>query len=595
MNKIYSKNVFAIFLLGVSFASSAQIINTIAGNGAAAFSGDGGQATAAELNAAAGVAVDTHGNIYIADVVNDRIRKVNTSGIISTVAGNGQQGFSGDGGPATAAELYHPQGVTADSSGNIYIADERNHRIRKVNTSGIISTIAGNGAGSFSGDGGQATNAELYNPEGILVDAYGNIYIGDVDNERVRKVNTSGIITTVAGNGVQSYSGDGGPATDAELFFPTGMAMDPSGILYIADNGNYRIRTVNTSGIISTFAGNGVGSYSGDGGPATAAELFSPTGVVLDASGNIGIADFNDNHVRIINSSGIISTLAGNGIASYSGDGGPATAAELNHPFSVAFDARGNTLIGDADNNRVRIVSGFSILASVNANIKCKGESSGIATVTANGGTLPYTYLWSPGGETSSTASGLSAGTYTVIVQDNNNFTSSATVIITQPLTAMTIIHDSLPDNGTCNGVAAVTVTGGSPPYSYLWSPGSQTTDTIKQQCARTYCCTITDSLGCSMYTCVTIKSTLGIVNINNSSSINIYPEPNNGFYTITGLEQGQTIESYNYLGEKVQSTISHQQSANFDISNYSNGIYLVRILNKDGSVFATKKIVKTE
>jgi sugar lactone lactonase YvrE len=595
MNKIHIKCILITLLLGLSFASWAQIINTIAGNGVAAFSGDGGQATAAELNATAGLAVDGYGNIYIADVVNDRIRKVNTSGIISTVAGNGQQGFSGDSGPATAAELYHPQGVTADASGNIYIADERNHRIRKVNTSGIISTIAGNGTGSYSGDGGQATNAELYNPEGILVDASGNIYIGDVDNERVRKVNTSGIITTVAGNGVQSYFGDGGPATAAELFFPTGLAMDASGILYIADNGNYRVRTVNTSGIINTFAGNGVGSYSGDGGPATAAELFSPTGVALDVHGNVSIVDYNDNHVRIVNSSGIINTLAGNGIAGYSGDGGPATAAELNHPFGVTFDANGNTLIGDGNNNRIRIVSGFTISTATNANIKCKGESSGIASVTTNGGTPPYTYLWSPGGETSSTASGLSAGTYTVIVRDNNNFTSSATVTITQPLTAMTITHDSVPDNGTCNGVAAVTVMGGSPPYSYLWSPGSQTTDTIKQQCARTYCCTITDSIGCSMYTCVTIKSTLGIVNINNSSSINIYPEPATGSFTLTGISQGQVIELYNYTGQKVLSVISHQLSTSIDISTMPDGIYLIRILNRDGSVFAAKKIVKTE
>lgn len=239
MKTIYLKHILVAFLLSLSFSSFSQIINTIAGNGVGNFSGNGGPATAAEL-VPIGVAVDAAGNVYVADYGNRQIRKINTAGIISTFAGTGFPAYSGDGGPAKLADINYPAGVAVDSSGNIYIADEMNNRIRKVNKLGVISTIAGNGAASYSGDGGPATAAELYWPVGVALDAQQNIYVADYQNNRVRKINTSGIITTVAGNGYGAgggggYSGDGGDATSAELYLPVSVAVNTLGNIYIAD------------------------------------------------------------------------------------------------------------------------------------------------------------------------------------------------------------------------------------------------------------------------------------------------------------------------------------------------------------------------
>lgn len=334
-------------------------IFTFAGNGTASYSGDGGAATAAELNVPIGITIDGSGNIYIADFSNNRVRVVNSSGIISTFAGNGTVPFSGDGGPATAAGVCQPRGVYVDGTGNVYIASV--NRIRKVNTGGIISTIAGCGPGEYTGDGGPATAAELNYPFGMCLDASGNMYIADWGNSCVRLVNTSGIISTYAGSaGGAGYGGDGGPATAARLFAPAGVALDRAGNLYIADYQNNRVRMVNTAGIISTFAGNGYGApynggYSGDGGPATSAELSTVVGVTSDGSGNVYISELGE-RIRKVNSSGVISTIAGNGAAGFSGDGGLAVLAELNGPGGVALDASGNIYIVDTENQRIRKV-----------------------------------------------------------------------------------------------------------------------------------------------------------------------------------------------------------------------------------------------
>lgn len=306
----------------------------VCGNANAGFSGDGGPATSAKMWYPHGVALDAAGNIYIADTDNDRVRVVNTEtnavtiagvviqpGDIATVAGDGTSGFSGDTGKAIDAELYWPQSVAVDSNGNIYIADFFNDRIRKVTAStGDISTVAGDGTSGFSGDGGAATSAELDVPFGVAVDKAGNIYIGDYGNNRIRAVNAGtkavtiagvaiqpGDIATVAGNGTQSYSGDGGPAISAELDLPTGVALDSSGNIYLADTINNRIREVAAStGIITTVAGDGYskerggGGYSGDGGPATNAELYQPYGVALDSAGNIYIADEDNSRIRLV-------------------------------------------------------------------------------------------------------------------------------------------------------------------------------------------------------------------------------------------------------------------------------------------------------
>jgi sugar lactone lactonase YvrE len=316
------------------------------------------------------VAVDTAGNLYIADSSNNRVRKVSTSGTITTVAGNGSSGHWGDGGTATNAGLASPWGVAVDAAGNLYIADSDNHRVRKVSMSGTITTVAGSGTtgysgGGYSGDGGPATGATLNNPYGVAVDTSGSLYIADTYNSRVRKVSTSGTITTIAGSTTQGLSGDGGPATDAGLAFPYGVAVDSAGNVYIADTDNHRVRKVSTSGTITTIAGSGTtgysgGGYSGDGGPATSARLFNPYGVAVDAAGNVYIADTDNSRVREVSTLGTITTIAGTGSFGLSGDGGRATIATLYSPYGVAVDMAGNLYVADTYNNRIRKVSASS-------------------------------------------------------------------------------------------------------------------------------------------------------------------------------------------------------------------------------------------
>ena len=369
--------------------ASTGIITTIAGNGTAGFGGDGSAATAAKLNNPNNVILDALGNLYIVDKTNNRIRKVNAStGIITTIAGNGTEGFGGDGAAATAAYLFGPAGVALDTSGNLYIADQSNHRIRKVNgNTGIITTIAGNGTYGFGGDSSAATAAKLYNPSGITLDVSGNLYIADAGNHRIRKINAStGIITTVAGNGTAGWGGDGAAATAANLYYPTGVSMDVAGNLYIADY-YHRIRMVNAStGIITRVAGNGTAAFGGDGGIANSASLNSPYGLAFDASGNLYIADYGNHRIRKVDASnGIITTVAGNGTQGFGGDGGAATAASLNHPSGVRLDASGNLYIADKSNNRIRKVNAITgIITSIAGNGTGGFGGDGAAATAAN-------------------------------------------------------------------------------------------------------------------------------------------------------------------------------------------------------------------
>src|SRR2546425_11373876 len=337
------------------------IISTIAGNGKERFEGDGGAATPASLNGPREVAVDPAGNVYIADRGNSRIRKVDTVGLISTIAGNGTSGFSGDGGLATAAS-FDAWSLAVDVSGSLYITDARNHRVRKVNAAGIISTVAGDGGDIFGGDGGPATATSVL-PVDIFVDPGGNLYLADA-SYRVRKVNGDGIITTIACNGTSGFTGDGGPATAASCV-PYRVARDSAGNLYVADGSSRRIRKVSAAGIITTVAGRGTGQSSGDGGPATLAELIQPLGVAVDPAGNVYIADEGSNRIRKVNTAGIISTIAGNGKQGFDGDGGPATSASLYEPSGVAVDLAGNVYISDAGNFRIRKVNPAGVISTV--------------------------------------------------------------------------------------------------------------------------------------------------------------------------------------------------------------------------------------
>jgi trimeric autotransporter adhesin len=360
------------------------IITTVAGNGAAGFGGDNGPATSANLNEPAAVAVDSAGNLYIADSGDNRIRKV-SNGVITTVAGNGAAGFGGDNGPATSAELDGPQSVAVDAAGNLYTVDYHDSRVRKV-SNGVITTVAGDGAVGFGGDNGPATSAELSGPITVAVDSAGNLYVGDSGNHRIRKV-SNGVITTIAGNGEFWFSGDSGPATSAQLAFPEGAAVDSAGNLYIADSGNNRIRKV-SNGVITTVAGNGIIGFSGDNGPATSAQLADPQGVAVDSTGNLYVADFANNCIRKV-SGGMITTVAGNGTAGFSGDNSPAVGAQLYGPADVTVDSAGNLYIADLGNNRVRKVSN-GVITTV----------AGNGTISLGGDNGPATsaQLWSPHG-----------------------------------------------------------------------------------------------------------------------------------------------------------------------------------------------------
>ena len=358
----YFKFTFTIVIfLAWSNCLTCQTINLFAGTpeGAIGYSGDGGPAIAAAISYPGGTVSDKQGNVFIADGGNHVVRKVSPSGVISTVAGVGTSGYSGDGGPATSAKLWLPISVAMDTSGNLYILDYISSIVRKVNKQGIISTIAGNGTTGYSGDGGPANLARLNHPTDLAIDKAGNIYIADKENKVVRKVNTLGIISTVAGNGIAGYTGDGGPASAAQLT-PYAVAADNAGNLYIADGNSSVIRKVNASGIISTFAGNGTYGYSGDGGLATSAQFaaVSPNDIAFDHAGNLYVADYQNHIIRKINTSGIISRVAGIPSQSgYSGDGGPALAAKLWFPTAISIDSCNSFYITDSYNNRIRKVS----------------------------------------------------------------------------------------------------------------------------------------------------------------------------------------------------------------------------------------------
>ena len=383
-------------------------LTRIAGNSRSGYSGDGGPALNAQFSLPWGVAVDSTGNIYIAD--GAWIRRISPNGGIGTVAGSGTSG-AGDGGQAVNAQLNSAYGVAVDASGNLFIADAGAAVIRRVSSNGIITTVAGNGIQGYSGDGGLATNAELYSPVGVALDSSGDLYIADKGNNRIRKISPDGIITTVAGNGgldTQGGSGDGGPATSAQLSVPIGIAVDNAGSLYIAQDGDGvrkvasggiistvvsniaangvvpdntgnlylatgllpggrlagSITRVSSGGIVTTLVGTGNWGYSGDGGPAVTAQLNDPLGVAVDTAGNVYIADVLENRVRKVAPSGIITTVAGNGTHGLlRGDGGPATSATLHNPAGVAVDGAGNLFIGEE--YLVRKVSPGGIITTV--------------------------------------------------------------------------------------------------------------------------------------------------------------------------------------------------------------------------------------
>ncbi len=350
-------SLFIAFTLLFHSKSFAQTITTYAGNGTAAYVGDGGQATASSINYPFGVTADTHGNLFFADAANYVIRKIDNAGIITTIAGTGAPGYSGDGGLATAATFADPEGLALDSLGNIYVTDLENATIRKINTSGIITTIAGTGTSGYNGDGIPATSALLNMPRCILI-KNGEILFSDPGNYRIRKISTSGVISTIAGTGLPGSTGDGAQATAAKLATQLSLAADKLGNFYIYQDSIFKIRKVAPNGIITSIAGTGVNVSSGDNGLATAAGIGNAGGMTVDVFNNLYFSDENHGRIRKIDhATNIVTTIVGDGTpCGFSGDGGPATNAQLCGPYDICIDKNGVLFFADQNNQRIRRV-----------------------------------------------------------------------------------------------------------------------------------------------------------------------------------------------------------------------------------------------
>jgi len=568
---------YILATLLVSSGTNAQTISTFAGTGAAAFGGDGGAATAAQLRTPVCIKLDASGNMFIADKVNNRIRKIDATGIITTIAGTGVAAYGGDGGAATAAWLSQPTGIAVYGT-NIYISDNGNRRIRKVNGSGNIVATAGNGTSGYSGDGGPATAAAIGTPNGINTDAFGNIYFADDANHVVRKIDGStGIITTVAGYGSIGYSGDGGAATAAQLHTPRDIFVDATGNLYIADQGNHRVRKVTVAGIISTVAGTGIPGSSGDGGAATAATLRYPTAVWLDADGNLIICDAGNYKLRKVTSSGTISTIAGTGTFGYSGDGGPATAAELS-ALGAVVNSSGVMFIADGSNNVVRKITPPPVIIT-GTGVVCQGgtttltgsvtggtwssSNTSVATVDAAGiitgvapGTTIITYLATSGGDARAvTVNPLPAsisGTTTVCISATttlSNSTSGGTWASSNTTTA------SIDAAGTVTGIAAGTAT-----ITYSLATGCFTSaDITVITCAPT----------------VTNQANRPV------SNLLAYPNPSNGTFALRLPENESdfTITMTDILGKAVISMkYQKPETISCTVPNNTPGTYFIKV-----------------
>ncbi len=366
------------------------VIDTLAGTGSSGSGGDGGPASQAQLGYVRGASVDQAGNLYFADNAT-RVRRIAPDGTISTIAGSANYGYSGDGGPATAAELNTPTDVVVGPEGSLYIADAGNRRIRRITPDGIITTFAGTGSYGYSGDGGPATAAQLASMEGLAIGPDGSLYIADSDYGRIRRITPDGIITTFAGTGSYSYSGDGGPATAAAFRSPADVAVGPDGSVYIADRYNQRIRRVAPNGIISTVAGTGSAGFGGDGGLATSAYLYYPQAVAVDDAGNLYIGDGNNRRVRRVSSVGIITTIAGTGSGGYSGDGGPARNARIYTTNALLIDYSGALIVSDSDNYRLRRV-GYPLLSIQGSTVDPRSNPVPYTNVTVQGAALARSY-----------------------------------------------------------------------------------------------------------------------------------------------------------------------------------------------------------
>lgn len=344
---------------GVAMADSAEqvprfIISTVAGTGELGFSGDGGPAVAAQIQKPTAVALSSQGHLYIADEQNKRVRMVGLDGIISTVVGTGRTEVQSEERLAVETNLDNAYGIAVDQEDNLYVLSRGHGKIFKVGKDGIARHIAGMGERGFAGDGGPAIDAQINFSNHLVADAEGNLFVADTGNQRIRKISPDGIISTVAGMGEMGFAGDGGPAIEAQFAYPAAIAIDGEGSLYIADFNNHRIRKISPDGIIETIAGTGEPGYNGDGKNALVSQIGEPCGVAVDRAGYVYIGDQVNNRVRVVTPSGLMHTVAGTGVRGYSGDGGPAERAQTSNPDIIAFDREDNLYIPDHINGVVR-------------------------------------------------------------------------------------------------------------------------------------------------------------------------------------------------------------------------------------------------
>ena len=552
-----TNSLILLMAIFVSSTTQAQIISTVTGNGTGSYSGDGSLATSATVNRPLEVHANAAGDFFIVDSDNHCIRKIDfVTGIISTVAGTGSLGFSGDGGLATAAELNSPTGVCTDPAGNIYISDKGNQRIRRVaGSTGIITTIAGTGTASFSGDGGLATLATISQPHGMQTDTSGNLYFADRTNSRIRKIDGStGIITTVAGNGVRGFSGDGGAASLASLSFPISVCLDLQGNLYIADQINHRIRKVDTGQIITTVAGIGTPGSTGDGGPANVAQLDQPYDVAVNGLGDLFISDANNQKIRMVSSSnGNISTFGGTGTGGFSGDGGPATLAQLSFPSGIHLDLSGNLFISDKLNHRLRKISSCNNTSAIQVN-RCDS-------------------FISPSGKFTYSKSGL----YVDTLKNSAGCDSTIRIHLTIPIidTLLIKVGSTLVSSDTSSGYQWLDCNNGFAPlvgetnkvYQFSFN-GSFAVELTQNGCV--------DTSHCMQLTNASINRQIG-----QNPQFALYPNPVQDYLFIDRYEQDNmpaNLIIYDSKGREVKHLVFSNKIQAIDVEGIPAGYYILKI-----------------
>ncbi len=588
------KHILIAVLLFPIFAR-AQTISTIAGTGVWACTGEGIPAVTAAVGQLNSVTTDTNGNIYIGSVTCRQVKKISPSGIITIFVGTGTTGSSGDGGPAILATIGAPTALATDRWGNLYIADDEYNVIRKVNTAGIISTIAGDASvvgGGYSGDGGPATLALLSSPADIAIDSLGNIFIADAGNNVIRKISTSGIITRIAGNGLWVYSGDGGPAISAGIIAPRGIAVDKKGNIYATDNINSCVRQISTTGIITRFAGTTSSGYSGDGDAATSAEMKYPRSLATDKYGNVYIADVHNSAIRRVDTNGIITTFAGNGSSGHSGDGGPAFEARLNYAQDIAIDENGFKYIAEINGAYLRKVDSCmppNISPIIGDATLCTGMSLTL-TDTTMGGTWHVSDtsvgVISPTG----VFTGLSKGKVTVTYTKAN---ACATVhatknIIVGPYAGKIEGWGSFGTSGIdtfCYGASFVSngPSGGTwgltdTTVASISSTGLVTPYTLYVLDTVFYATTDTCGSDTAFLPFVIIWCPDQVNPITKEMKINIYPNPAYSYLNISAPYPITNLEIESISGRRMYTTKSLLNELTIDIADFPPGLYLIRV-----------------